>query len=354
MPTEAQIHADIEALRARVPETQDLYREVCTILFFRYGITPTANKLYQYVRKGSMSAPAEALAKFWEDLREKSRVRIEHPDLPEAVKTAAGDLVSTLWVQAQAAAQEGLAIFRVEAQATVLEASRAKAAAEADRAAGLEKLNQAQQTIQAVTDRISLTERKLAAEQACNEGLTNQLSAASRQQLALENALAEARRDFAGELEKLRQALQKSEERHTAGEKRALLEIDRERMVTGKLQKDLAQLRESQVKTTEQHRSEITELQNELGRARQTVGAAEGTLQEIRAIYRQQLEQLQSLRTALSEGETQKSLLERDLLVCQEKATFLEKELSQLRPEPLAASETAKPRRKIRKTISQD
>ena len=58
MTTEAQIHADIEALRERIPETQDLYREVCTILFFRYGITPTANKLYQYVRKGSMSAPS--------------------------------------------------------------------------------------------------------------------------------------------------------------------------------------------------------------------------------------------------------------------------------------------------------
>ncbi|MFD2274300.1 DNA-binding protein [Undibacterium arcticum] len=52
-------------------QTQDLYREVCVLLFFRYGMTPTANKLYQLVRKGSMTAPAEALNKFWEDLREK-------------------------------------------------------------------------------------------------------------------------------------------------------------------------------------------------------------------------------------------------------------------------------------------
>lgn len=35
------------------------------MLFFRYGITPTANKLYQLVRKGSMSAPSEALTRFW-------------------------------------------------------------------------------------------------------------------------------------------------------------------------------------------------------------------------------------------------------------------------------------------------
>jgi hypothetical protein len=62
MSTEAHIIADIEAIKASDLDTQSLYREVCAILFFRYGITPTANKLYQYVRKGSMSAPAEALA----------------------------------------------------------------------------------------------------------------------------------------------------------------------------------------------------------------------------------------------------------------------------------------------------
>src|SRR3546814_3870986 len=78
--------------------------EVCALLFFRYGVTPTANKLFQLVRKGSMSAPTEALSKFWEDLREKSRTRIEHPDLPDALKSVAGELVASLWTNAQAAA----------------------------------------------------------------------------------------------------------------------------------------------------------------------------------------------------------------------------------------------------------
>ena len=84
-----QLAVEIERLRVDFTDTQDLYREVCVLLFFRYGVTPTANKLYQLVHKGSMSAPAEALRTFWEDLRKKSRVRIEHPDLPEALKTTA-------------------------------------------------------------------------------------------------------------------------------------------------------------------------------------------------------------------------------------------------------------------------
>jgi hypothetical protein len=100
---ETQLLADVAALRERFPNTQELYREVCTVMFFRYGITPTANKLYQYVKKGSMSAPAEALAKFWDTLREKSRVRIAHPDLPDELKTGAGELAAALWDLAQPA-----------------------------------------------------------------------------------------------------------------------------------------------------------------------------------------------------------------------------------------------------------
>ncbi|MET3124621.1 hypothetical protein AAKU67_004238, partial [Oxalobacteraceae bacterium GrIS 2.11] len=130
---EKQLLVDIERLREEFTQTQDLYREVCILLFFRYGMTPTANKLYQLVRKGSMTAPAEALNKFWEDLREKSRVRIEHPDLPEALKTAAGDLVATLWSAAQAQAHETLASFQAEAQIAVIEVKAALATAEADR-----------------------------------------------------------------------------------------------------------------------------------------------------------------------------------------------------------------------------
>src|SRR3546814_296960 len=90
--TDAALSRDVEALRERFTQTQELYREVCALLFFRYGITPTANKLYQLVRKGSMSAPADALTKFWGDLREKSRTRIEHPDLPEVLKSVRSEV----------------------------------------------------------------------------------------------------------------------------------------------------------------------------------------------------------------------------------------------------------------------
>src|SRR5437762_2033139 len=95
MSIETEIQSEVDALKARFDDTKTLYREVCALLFFRYGLTPTANKLYQFVRKGSMSAPADALTKFWDDLRSKARVEIDHPDLPPELKAVAAEAIAS-------------------------------------------------------------------------------------------------------------------------------------------------------------------------------------------------------------------------------------------------------------------
>ena len=68
---ESRLTAEIERLKADFPKTRELYREACALLFFRFGITPTANRLYQLVRKGSMSTPTAVLGEFWAELRER-------------------------------------------------------------------------------------------------------------------------------------------------------------------------------------------------------------------------------------------------------------------------------------------
>jgi hypothetical protein len=120
-----RITSEVEALRAQAPNTRWLYREVCALLFFRYGITPTASRLYQYVRKGSMGVPAEVLAQFWADLRERARVRIDRADLPEPLREAAGDWIQFLWSKAQQHAEEAFSEARVALQ-TELAQSRAE------------------------------------------------------------------------------------------------------------------------------------------------------------------------------------------------------------------------------------
>jgi pyruvate/2-oxoglutarate dehydrogenase complex dihydrolipoamide acyltransferase (E2) component len=310
-------------------ETQELYREVCTILFFRYGITPTANKLYQYVRKGSMSAPAEALAKFWEDLREKSRVRIEHPDLPEEIKLAAGELVGSLWSQAQSSANQSLATFRADIESALLEARSAKANAEKEHASVRSELERSQQATTDAVERAIQSERELAAERAIVAAQIIQIENGRCQQSSLELALAEARRDFSVELEKSRLALARSEERFEAAEKRTLLEVDRERSTTAKLQKEIQQIRQHHLDAEERHRTELANFRATLSDAYQKSGLAEGMLKELRTRFEHQAEVLRDLRTSVAECEAQKRVSAIELATCEEKLTRLELNLKQ-------------------------
>lgn len=57
------------------------------MLHVNYGVTPTANKLYSLVRKGSMGTPAEVPQGFWQELGGRTRVAIDHPDFSGRVET---------------------------------------------------------------------------------------------------------------------------------------------------------------------------------------------------------------------------------------------------------------------------
>jgi hypothetical protein len=324
METENRIIADVELIKANNLDTQDLYREVCTILFFRYGITPTANKLYQYVRKGSMSAPAEALARFWSDLREKSRVRIDHPDLPDGLKVAAGELVASLWLQAQGSAQEDLVVFRREAQNQVTESLQAVAATEQARIAAQSEAFQARETIRLANERILQLERNLAAEIARSQSFEIQLEATRRQQSSFETALAEARKGYSDELDKSRQEIRRTEERLTAIEKRSLMEIDYERQLTVKAQRELLKLRENNLHNEERQRVELAASKTELAEARQLLGIAEGKQVELKAVNEHQILELSSLRQDQARYHMQLALLQREVELTQTAAKQLQ------------------------------
>lgn len=308
LPNEKQLLADIEQLREQFPQTQELYREVCTLLFFRYGMTPTANKLYQLVRKGSMSAPAEALGKFWEDLREKSSVRIEHPDLPEALKAAAGELTSALWTAAQTMATSALEALRAEAQAAVMEANTTLASAHLDRDNALRSLDAALAELDVERASIAKLKQDLAAASAINSELEAQLLRINTNNALLQQSLAEARTDFGAELEKVRASAQLAEERFRALETRSLLEIDRERTAGAKLQKDLDSARAAASAAAERARAEISALQEQLGNLRHNTGMQEGKLLAAVAAQDAMAADLKEIRIQLNEANAKLTL----------------------------------------------
>ena len=328
---EVQLHAEIEALRKQFPNTQDIYREVSALLFFRHGVTPTANKLYQLVRKGSMSAPAEALGKFWAELREKSRVRLEHPDLPDDLKVAAGELVSTLWTKAQGLADESLAILRAEAQATVQESEARRREAEATRDAAYQKLHKATEDIDAAQVAVREMEKRLAGEVATRVALETQLGSANQAIAEQQKAMDEARRDFSSELEKLREALKVTEERYQAAESRALLEIDRERTIAARLQKDAELVRASAAEAADRSRGEIRNLQDEIGDQRQRIGHLEGELRAVGSARDQLLTEVAQERGSGRDLANRLAAFGREVDVWQQKALKAHQELETLR-----------------------
>ncbi|AOZ11143.1 DNA-binding protein [Cupriavidus malaysiensis] len=240
---DAALQADVAALRSHVTETRALYKEVCGLLFFRYGITPTANKLYGLVRKGSMGTPTEVLAQFWQALREKTRVKIDHPDLPEALKQIAAEAVQTIWQSANEAAAAELAALRAETrlQAEDARAERdlakaARAAAEEETAAVCAALERARLAESARQDELEAEKQAHAASRARHESAQQQIA-------ALERQLLELRTQFSQELEQMREQVRLAQERASASERRALREIDQERGVRQAAEKAAADLR---------------------------------------------------------------------------------------------------------------
>lgn len=237
MSTESEILSQIEALKGEFADTRTLYREVCVLLFFRHGITPTSNKLYQYVRRGSMNVPTEELAKFWDNLRKKARVDIEHPDLPTDVKAVAAEAIAALWQLATQAARGELAAARLEYQAEAEQARASRDAAE-QAVTGLQaSVNELRARVASGLDAVAEQQQFLEAERRAHAGAQARVEELLNQ---LEQGRAEHRRQqeaFSADLAKARKDVEASLERAAASERRALMEIDQERQARAGAQK---------------------------------------------------------------------------------------------------------------------
>ncbi|HEV3432104.1 MAG TPA: DNA-binding protein [Paraburkholderia sp.] len=296
-PDEVRITAEIERLKVEFPKTRELYREVCALLFFRFGVTPTANRLYQLVRRGSMGTPTAVLSDFWAELREKSRVRIEHADLPEELQGAAGELVAALWTRATASAQASLEALRVEVEDARHEAESRVATLQNDLARTETALEQRTNALLAAQVRIHELEQAQAAGEATRAALEGQIARLQQDGRERDAALVQARADFAAELDKLRAGAELAEARLQAAEKRALLEIERERATNARLQKDLEAATKRATRAEESARAESQTLQGQLGDLRHQAGMLEGRLEALRTAHAAQTQELEALRS---------------------------------------------------------
>ncbi|AQV94100.1 KfrA protein [Cupriavidus necator] len=300
---QAAMANDIAELRSRFPETRALYREVCGLLFFRYGVTPTANKLYSLVRKGSMGTPAEVLQAFWQELRGRTRVTIDHPDLPDALKQVAAEAVKTIWQAANEAATGELATLRAEARhaASAAEAERdaartETAAAREEVAATSAQLAEARQAHDAVQADLAAERQVHAATQARLEAGRAELDAAGRQ-------LAELRTQFSTELERAREQVTLAQERAEASERRSLRELDAERTARQQSERTAEALRGQLVAVRSEARDAAVAQAEVRARLEAQSAALADRLASVEQAQRKSVSDLDTVQTELAAAE---------------------------------------------------
>ncbi|CAL8479515.1 protein of unknown function (plasmid) [Caballeronia sp. S22] len=168
-------------------------------------------------------------------------MRIEHPDLPTDLSEAAGELIGTLWTRATTSAHAELTALRDEVEAQRAEAEQKVVAAREELGRTETALEQRTAALLATQVEIRELERQQAQEAATRKALEAQIKRLGEEAVARERELEKLRDTFSRDLEKLRETANRAEERLRASEKRALLEIDRERNATAKAQKELAE-----------------------------------------------------------------------------------------------------------------
>lgn len=275
MNPENQIQTEVDALKSRLSDTKEIYREVCGLLFFRHGITPTVTQLYRLVQKGSMSVPTAALAKFWQELREKAKVDIAHPDLPQDLADVAGAAIGGLWKKATEAAYAELEALRASA-ATEVSDMRARIS---QLEAALNEKEAVKKGVEALLEKAERLKDGLAVEHE-SERRAHAAAIARGQELQRQIASLQAQLDarqvtFSRDLAKAQQSVQEAVIRTEATERKALLEVDQERMARLKAEKLLERIREQAAAGQVQARDAALAQAQEIGSLKSKLAAAE-------------------------------------------------------------------------------
>jgi chromosome segregation ATPase len=210
-------------------------------------------------------------------------VRIAHPDLPADLGAAAGELVATLWTRATAAAATALDALRAEVEAQRAESQQLVIAARDELARVETALEQRTAALLAAQVEVRELDRARAEGHAQRQALEGELARISAALAARDRELQAVREGFSRDLAKQRESAERAEERLRASEKRALLEIDRERGAAAKLQKELDETAKRADRREADHRRAVEALQAQLGDARHQAGVLQGRLDAVQA-----------------------------------------------------------------------
>lgn len=274
------------------------------------------------IQEKPRSPPTEEVGKFWDDLRHRARVDIQHPDLPDQIKALAAEAIAALWSQATEAARGELAAARLELQQEAEQARAGRDAAE-QAVAGLHAaaeqhrvdMEGVQAEAQAARAELEAERRAHSGTQARVEQMQSQLEEASRQQQALQDG-------FVAELARARDAVEAANERATGAERRALKEIELERQAraradstTEAARQKLSEVEAAAREQAVQNAAKVTRLEIDANQAELALDAAvkarDGLREQVAELQLQLADSQQAASRHQAEAQTLQALVER-------------------------------------------
>jgi chromosome segregation ATPase len=190
-------------------------------------------------------------------------------------------MVATLWQSAQFLSKDTLAQFQSEAAAAVVEATTSEAQAQADLAATTQALELAQSQTRAQEKLVDQLRQEVSEAAATNAGLEARLEELRRQVTAAHEVSEQLRKSHTLDLEKLTARTELAEQRFVDMEKRALVEIDRERTASAKLQKTRESERAAHAGVVERLRVDHNRAQATIGQLREQVGSLQNAVSSL-------------------------------------------------------------------------
>lgn len=288
------VDAGIQAtLRARMPieaPRKEKTRLAASLLFFEHGIYPSAKVVLAYTQQGSLTDINRDLHEFWQELRDKARVRLDAPYLPEELQDGFADALGRMWELSVTNARACFEAERLDAQNEVARAQRSQI--EAERMA------------REMSSRLQLLDAEMHQERERREIAEKLLEGQKVEILALKEALvkwqdqaeteAKARQEaevrFSRDLESERLLRQSDAQRFEGEIKFSKLQIDSARTAEREIREQLKALAESKD-------IELSTYRQRANKAMETVANIQLELAEVRGLNRGLERQLASMKS---------------------------------------------------------
>ncbi|MBF5007934.1 DNA-binding protein [Diaphorobacter caeni] len=97
---EAEIAAEVTKMKAAFTPRALMVQRVAEIMFDAWGEKPSANKVYEHIRQGSISDINNDLKQFWDGLRRRKAGGREVEGIPSNLSAESGELIKSMWVTA--------------------------------------------------------------------------------------------------------------------------------------------------------------------------------------------------------------------------------------------------------------